>query len=77
MPGKVKKLDKQLTQILDDMKAHMPVKNPAFDPDSKELLNRQFTWNLAIREHQMFGARLKEAIQDGKVAGEINMSKLF
>jgi len=61
MPGKVKKLDKQLTQILDDMKAQMPVKNPAFDPDSKELLNRQFTLNLAIREHQMFGARLKEA----------------
>jgi len=61
MPGKVKKLDKNLTRILYEMKAQMPLENPAFEPKANNLINRQFTLNLAILEHQMFAARLKEA----------------
>jgi arylsulfatase A-like enzyme len=61
MLDKARTLDERLTQLLDDMKAQMPRKNPAFDPKAKRLMNRGFTLDLATKEREAHAARIKAA----------------
>jgi len=56
MPDKANALDERLTQLLGGMEAQLPVKNPAFDPQAKKLINRKFTLNLAAKEYQAHAA---------------------
>jgi hypothetical protein len=60
MPGKAKVLDEPLTQLLGGMQAQMPVKNPAFDPKAKILMNRKYMLELADKERQEHSSRFKE-----------------
>jgi arylsulfatase A-like enzyme len=59
MPDKARSLDERLTGLLAGMAAQMPVKNPDFKPQAKNLFNRQFTLDLATREYEMNAARFK------------------
>lgn len=61
MPDKARALDERLTQLLGDMKAQMPRKNPAFDPKAERLMNRRLTLDLANRERSACAARIKAA----------------
>ena len=61
MQNKANSLDERLTRLLNDMKAQMPVKNPAFDPKAKILMNRKYTLELANKERQEHASRFKEA----------------
>ena len=56
MLDKANALDARLTQLLAGMEAQLPVKNPAFDPTAKRLMNRKFTLDLATKEHQAHAA---------------------
>jgi hypothetical protein len=54
-------LIKQLDRSLKEMKAEMPVRNPAFNPDSESRrMNLKFTKDLAEKERGMFESRLKQ-----------------
>jgi arylsulfatase A-like enzyme len=61
MPDQARTLDERLTRLLDEMKAQMPQKNPAFDPKAKRLMNRKFTLDLAQKEREAHAARIKVA----------------
>ena len=56
MLDKANSLDARLTQLLAGMEAQLPVKNPAFDPQAKKLINRKFTLDLATKEYQAHAA---------------------
>lgn len=58
-PDRVRARDEQLTRLLGEMKAQMPQKNPAYDPNSKDLSNRESTLKLARQAREVFAERLK------------------
>jgi arylsulfatase A len=43
LPDKAGAMDERLTSLLAQMKAQLPLKNPAYDPTAKQLYNRQTT----------------------------------
>jgi arylsulfatase A-like enzyme len=59
LPDRVRTLDERLSRLLDDMKAQMPRKNPTYDPEAKQLMNRGFTLNLATKERKGHAAQIK------------------
>ena len=59
MPDRVRTLDEYLSRLLDEMKAQMPQKNPAYDPEAKDLMNRSFTLNLATKQRAALAERIK------------------
>jgi hypothetical protein len=61
MLDQARTLDERLTRLLDDMKARMPRKNPAFDPKAERLMSRRFTLGLATKEREAHAARIKAA----------------
>jgi arylsulfatase A len=61
MPDKVRALDERLTQLLGEMKAQMPRKNPRYAPEDGNLMNRRFTLNLTTRQREALSARFKAA----------------
>jgi hypothetical protein len=59
MPDRVRTLDERLSRLLDDMKAQVPRRNPTYDPEAKQLMNRGFTLNLATKERKGHAAQIK------------------
>ena len=55
---RVSTLDEQLTRLLDEMKAQMPRKNPAYESNSKNLSNRESTLKRARQQRELFAERL-------------------
>lgn len=58
-PDKARALDERLTQLLSDMNARLPRKNPAFAPESGKLANLDSTLNLAKKIHAASAAKIK------------------
>lgn len=58
------KLVSQLDRSLTEMKAEMPIENPDFKP-SDVVLNLKSTLDLAKKERNVFGSRLKQVRQKG------------
>lgn len=58
---KARALDERLTQLLADMKAQLPRKNPAYDPESRQLMNRKHTLELANKIRANVAAQVQAA----------------
>jgi len=60
-PETVERLDRQLTDILREMNAEMPVANPAFKPAARGKYSLRQTLERAIKERALFESRLKKS----------------